>query len=82
MNTLILPLALGTVLSGAVVAFATESSYKPVQHHRATNHGGLVNFPSGTPTASARAKAHARRLRHEGLSRKASDCVKYGCVGF
>ena len=28
------------------------------------------------------AQAHARQLRHEGLSRNPSDCVKYGCLGY
>ncbi len=65
-----MPLALGTVLAGAVAAFATESPYKPVHHHRATNHWSLAS-----------SQAHARQLRHEGLSRSASDCAKYGCLG-
>jgi hypothetical protein len=70
MLRLILPLALGTVLSGAVVAFATESPYKPVRHHRAIDHAGFVGFPgpSETPTASLSQKARARQSLHEELS--------------
>ena len=64
MKRLILPLALGTVLSGAIVAFATETS--SFQHHRAINHWSRINFvdPSVTPTGSA--KADARRSGAEG----------------
>ena len=79
MKRLIMPLALGTVLAGAVAAFATESPYKPLHVQRAAYHWSFFGYPDPTPTASAR--AHARRLRHEGLSRSASDCAKYGCLG-
>lgn len=64
MLKLILPLALGTVLSGAVVAFATESPYEAVRHHRAIDHAGFVDFPgpSETPTASLSTKMRARQM--------------------
>jgi hypothetical protein len=71
MKTLIMPLALGAVLASALAAFAAESPAPPVHHHHYSS-----------ATASAAAKAHARRLRHEGLSRRASSCVKYSCLGY
>jgi hypothetical protein len=49
---------------------------------------GAVAASSATQTQpevhhhKATAQAHAKILRHEGLSRHASDCVKYGCVGY
>jgi len=64
MKRLILPLALGTVLSGAIVAFATEDS--SIQHHRATNHWSRISFPDPSRTSTAGEKADARRLRTEG----------------
>jgi hypothetical protein len=69
MLRLILPLALGTVLSAAVVAFATGSLYKPVGRHRAIDQSGLVGFlgPIETPTASSGAR-RAKELHHAVLS--------------
>ena len=50
MNTLILPLALGTVLSGAVVAFATDSR----------NKGGLAR-PKAAPVSEPASKNTGQR---------------------
>lgn len=75
--------ALGIVLGGATAAFATASPGEPVHHHRATNHWTLASFldPS-SPPVSAKERRHARRIRHEGLSRDPNDCIKYGCLGY
>ena len=75
--------ALGIVLGGATAAFATASPSEPVHHHRATNHWTLAGFlDQPAPPVSAKARRHARRLRHEGLSRDPDDCIKYGCLGY
>ena len=47
--------------------------------------GAAAAFATETPYKPVHhdlwhAQAHARQLRHEGLSRNASDCVKYGCL--
>ena len=79
-----IPLAFGIVLVGATAAFAAASPNGAVHQHRATNPWTLADFfdPSGAPTVSAKASAHARHLRHEGLSRRRGDCMKYGCLGY
>jgi len=63
MQASILPLALGIALAFAETAYSTENPYNRVHHRHATN---------------AEAKAHARHLRHEALSRDPNACAKPG----
>jgi hypothetical protein len=75
--------AVAIVLAWATAAFATASPGEPVHHHRATNHWTLAGFfDSAPPPVSPKERRHARRMRHEGLSRDPSDCIKYGCLGY
>lgn len=71
MKMSILPLALGIALAFAGTAYATETPYNQAHHPRATNTAALT-----------KAQLRERHLRHEGLSRNRSDCVKYGCLGY
>jgi hypothetical protein len=66
MKTPILSLALCILLACPVAGYATGT--KPIHHHQIAS-------------ADAAAKAHAKQLRQEGVSRSSADCVKYGCLG-
>ena len=80
----ILSLALGLVLASPVSAYAAERVFVTAPSHQMVDFQALAPFGEAFAALNpgARAKAHARRLRHEGLSRDPDDCVKYGCLGF
>ena len=84
MKTSILSLALGIVLASPVSAYAAERAYVPAPSHQLVAFQALAPFGEAFAALNpgAGAEAHARRLRHEGLSRDPGDCVKYGCLGF
>ena len=84
MKTSILSLALGVVLAGPVSAYATERAYVPAPSQRIVDYLAVVPYGDSfaAPNTGAGANAHARLMRREGLSRSASACAKYGCLGF
>ncbi len=86
MKSLIMPLALGTVLA-AVAAFAAESPHRPVNGYRATDYWSFAPIPDpfAAPTAGAsedppRAGDPFIPREKDGLSSNPNACVNYGCV--
>jgi hypothetical protein len=83
LKTTIISLALGIVLASPVAAYATEPVSGSAPSHQATDFW-QIGLPGlfARPTTGAGAKAHAAKLRTEGLSRNPNVCAKYGCLGY
>jgi hypothetical protein len=82
MKRLIMPLALGTVLAGAVAAFAAETPHRPVSGYRATDYWSFAPFAApadGAREDPPRADPFIPREK-DGLSSDPDACVNYGCV--